>query len=261
MQPVLSETFFLSAGDADAEKELSLQTLASKIIEIATRHANHLNIGNPQMEDIHAGWVISRLTIEMISSPELDSYYEISTWIESFNRHFSSRCFQIASNGKIIGYVRTIWMIIDTVDHKNIGLSHFNLDSQLISGESVPISLQGKHPVILTKDSEQDNHKNALITTDPVVYHTFQYADLDGYRHVNTVKYIALILNQFNLDYYDKNKIVRFELAFQNEARYGRLCRLLRYDDPQSQSSSFQLEDNEENRLLLSARLFFKPRD
>ena len=49
MTPEFKQTFFLSAGETNAEQEISLPLLTSKIIDIATAHANSLGIGNPAM--------------------------------------------------------------------------------------------------------------------------------------------------------------------------------------------------------------------
>ena len=48
----LSQTFFLSANDTNAQAEMSLPVLTSKIIDIATAHAKSLGIGNPAMESL-----------------------------------------------------------------------------------------------------------------------------------------------------------------------------------------------------------------
>ena len=115
MESIYKEIFFLSAGEANAEQEMSLPILVAKLIDIATTHANSLGIGNPSMLEIHAGWVLSRLTVEMDSYPKVNDDYVISTWVESFNRHFSERAFSISSpNGKIYGYARSVWMVMDT---------------------------------------------------------------------------------------------------------------------------------------------------
>lgn len=55
MSSVFSQSFFLSAGEANAEQEISLALLTSKIIDIATAHANSLGIGNPSMEALGCG--------------------------------------------------------------------------------------------------------------------------------------------------------------------------------------------------------------
>lgn len=54
-----SRSFFLSAGEVNAEGEMSLPLLVSKIIDIATAHANSLGIGNPSMAAMNRGWVLS----------------------------------------------------------------------------------------------------------------------------------------------------------------------------------------------------------
>ena len=120
---VYSQAFFLSAGEVNAEAELSLPLLTAKIIDIATAHANSLGIGNPSMEERGAGWVLSRLTIEMTRYPRVNENYTLSTWVESWNRHFSVRCFCISDpEGKPMGYARSIWMVMNTRTRDNEGL-------------------------------------------------------------------------------------------------------------------------------------------
>ena len=81
MKKVLSETFFLSAGETNAEQEMSLPLLVSKLIDIATLHANHLGIGNPSMKEMKAGWVLARLAVEIKDYPKVNENYTLSTWI------------------------------------------------------------------------------------------------------------------------------------------------------------------------------------
>lgn len=257
MEKILKESYFLSAGDTNAEHELALTVLTSKLIDIATLHANSLEIGNPCMEAMHAGWILSRLTIEMYRYPEVNSNYEVSTWIEEFNRHYSTRCFKIASkNGEALGYARSIWMVMDTENHTNLGLSHFNLDPNLVSGEKAPIDLQAKHLPIVLPNVESNEHKKFLTADYLPVTCNFQYCDLDSYRHVNTVKYVTLLLNQFSLQQHDEYKIKRLELSFLNEAKYGMNCELLRADNQNHEISSFYLQEENSKKGLMFARVF-----
>lgn len=221
MEKKISETYFLSAGDTNANGELSLLVLTSKIIDIATSHANSLGIGNPAMEHLGAGWILARLTIEIKKYPKANSYYRLSTWIESFNRHFSERCFSIETEGgEICGYARSVWMVMDTVNRCNLGLSHLSLPETMILGEGVPIERQAKHFRVVEALGKEPHHGEVAATT-PVTTHTFQYCDLDAYRHVNTVRYVALLLNQYPLEEYDRYMVDRLELSFLHEARYG----------------------------------------
>lgn len=261
MKPIYSETYFLSAGETNAEQEMSLPLLVTKLIDIATAHANSLGIGNPSMADMNAGWVLSRLTVEMDIYPKVNDIYKISTWIESFNRHFSERAFKIESpNGKVFGYARSIWMVMDTIAHTNVGLSHFSLADELVDGTRAPISRQQRHVPIIENDLPEDKPKGALIATEPPFIYRFKYCDLDSYRHVNTVRYVVLLLNRFTLEEYDATFVKRLELSFLHEAKYGMVTSLLRSDEPETLLSSFQLSDTEGNTPLFFGRLLRQAR-
>lgn len=256
MEGLYSETFFLSAGETNAEQEISLPLLTAKFIDIATAHANSLGIGNPSLKEINAGWVLSRITMEMESYPKVNEEYTISTWIESFNRHFSERAFMVSSpDGRIYGYARSVWMVMDTSAHTNVGLSHCKLSEEYILGDIPPIDKQSKHTGIILSD-ESDNSKGVLLATHPVFNYRFEYCDLDFYRHVNTVRYVTLLMNRFSLKEHDSTIVRRLELSFLHEARYGMHTQLLRSDEDGSKVSSFLLREAEDRKPLLFARVF-----
>ena len=220
MQPFLEKSYFLSASEANAEGKLSLTSLTENIIDIATKHANSLGIGNPSMIHMNAGWILSRVTIELNEYPKVNSNYILKTWIEDFNRHFSTRCFSISDeNGNVYGYCRTIWLVIDQESHKNLGLSHFNLPPEMVAGIKAPIELQQKHFPIF--EGPESPHPKAIQASHKPFRYKFQYCDLDFYRHVNTVRYVSLLLNQFSLKEHDESEVRRIELSFLHEASYG----------------------------------------
>lgn len=254
-----SESFFVSAGESDAEQELSIPVLISKIIEIATAHATLLGIGNQFMKEINGGWVLARVTLEFESYPKSNENVRMVTWIEGLNRHFSTRCFKLENvdTGYIYGYARTTWMIIDITSHANLGLNHINLPNELINGQPAPIAPQGKHYLIRLENEAQNLNKNSLVATHPPIQHCFKYCDIDYYRHVNTVKYVVLILNQFSLSQHDEYMVKRFELSFMREAKYNEPVTLLRADV--DDHISFLLTDQSSTPLFYS-KVFFKKR-
>lgn len=256
MEKIYSETFFLSAGESNAEQEMALPLLVSKLIDIATAHANSLGLGNPSMENVRGGWVLSRLTIEMESYPKVNSTYTISTWVESTNRHFSNRAFKIsAPDGSVFGYARSIWMVMDTVDHTNIGLSHLNFPPEIIDGTIPPIEKQSRHVPIVEKENGGVTPSGSLVATAPPFDYRFAYCDLDFYRHVNTVRYVNLLLNRFTLEEHDATFIDRLELSFLHEAKYGMLTRVLRSDLGSPLHSAFQLSRVDDGQPLFFARV------
>lgn len=248
---MFSKEFFISANDVNAESELQLPLLVAAIIEIATNHANQLGVGNPAMESIGCGWVLSRLTIEMTAYPKVNETYTLHTWVEGWNRHFSTRCFRVDDcNGNIIGYARSIWMVMNTGTHENAGLGHLHLNTDEITPqEKCPISRQAKH--ISLEPSAEDRR------------YRFQYCDIDFYRHVNTVRYVVLLLNGFSLQTMDRNMVSRLELSFLHEGHYGSEIVIRKKEEQSSDGvcTSFMLYDTEAEREILYSRVNLVPRE
>ncbi len=262
---ILTREYFLSAGETNAEREISLPLLTSKLIDIATEHANHLGIGNPSMPDDHSGWVLSRLTVEMEEYPIVNSIYRISTWVESWNRHFSERAFSIEDeNGRVYGYARSIWMVLDTLTHANAGLNGLAFNTEFISDKVCPIQRQGKHLAILPSSELADAKGKFLNADKEAARHTFLYSDLDAYRHVNTVRYVTLLMNQFSLDDHDAYRVGRMEMSFLHEGEYDQPLDILQATIPSrredSKGRAFQLRRAADKTPILFSRLWLDKR-
>lgn len=251
-----TQDYFVGANDANAQEELGVPVLVSAIIETATSHANSLHIGNPDMRETGGGWILTRLTLEMYRWPRVNESYRLTTWVETFNRHFSLRAFSVTgADGEVLGYARTVWMVIDLKSHRNLGLGHLNFSQELVDGTPAPIEKQARHRPILGPDDDTDA-PGALRASTPPTKYRFKYCDLDFYRHVNTVRYIVLLLNQFTLEEMDLNRVRRMELSFMREARYGMTVDIMHADSDNPHQHTFTLcEEGEHTQPLLFARI------
>ncbi|MDE7350705.1 MAG: acyl-[acyl-carrier-protein] thioesterase [Muribaculaceae bacterium] len=247
-ETIIKRKYYLSAAECNAQQEMSLPLLAQKLIDVATEHANILEIGNPSMPSSDMGWVLSRLTVEMDRYPRENTDYSITTWVEDWNRHFSRRAFSISdAEGNILGYARSIWMVLNTSDRSNAGLSGLNFNPEWISDIECPIPMQEKH-VRIEPDGQEPVYR-------------FKYCDIDFYRHVNTVRYIDLLLNQFEMQTYDENIVNRLELSFLHEASYGMEIRIMKQtSDTNPLLHRLYLEKSDGARPILYSRLRFSPR-
>lgn len=256
-----TQKFFNSANESNPEGELAVNVLVSNIIEIATAHANLLGIGNPAMAHLGAGWVLSRLTIEMTRYPRCNTSYVISTWVENWNRHFSTRNFAIEDDsGNIMGYARSVWMVLDLKTHDNYGLSHLSLAEDAISDRKCPIAPQAKHMEILPINTSPDNMPaKALVASVAETGYTFKYNDIDFYRHVNTVRYVTLLLNQYSLHDFDSNFVKRLELSFLHEGSFGDTVSILRHNFSEL-DAAYSLYSQKSERPVIFARLSLCPR-
>ena len=110
----------LEPAEGNAQQEIPLTLLVKRILETATYHAENWGVGYSTLIKENRAWVLARLAIEMSSYPGIYDKYKIETWIESYNKHFSARNFCFSSpDGKLYGYARSIWSVIDCPAIKN----------------------------------------------------------------------------------------------------------------------------------------------
>jgi acyl-ACP thioesterase len=205
---IYTHEYFLAAGSTNATGELPITLLTARIIEVATEHANILQIGYNRLTAMGIGWVLSRLSIEMKRMPRINETYAITTWIEDWNRLYSDRCMVIKDgNGEVLGYVRTVWVAINIETRTAADLSLLNADNLKSPEMECPIAKQRK--MLPVNDPQY---------TTPI---KFGYCDIDFNRHVNSVRYIEHILNQWELEFFDQHKITRFDIAYLQECHYG----------------------------------------
>ncbi len=200
-------TYFLTPGECTPQGEIPITLILTRIIEVATEHANIWGVGYSTLIKDNQSWVLSRVSIEMTSYPKVNKKYTFITWIESYNRHFSQRNFAICDdNNNILGYARTVWAVIDSNTREIVDISKFSFMQEVVSDRVCPI----------------DTPTRLLPVRDGVsINHSFQYCDLDINNHVNSVRYVELLMNQLPLNKYQENYVKRFEIAYIRECLYN----------------------------------------
>ncbi|MDE6269571.1 MAG: hypothetical protein K2M12_01785, partial [Muribaculaceae bacterium] len=129
-QALFTSHYNLTAGEADAQSLMPVTLVVEHLIEAATRHANSLNIGYEELRTAGIGWVLSRLSLEMERYPRINEDYAINTWIESYNRRYSERNFDIEdAGGNILGRARSTWVAIDMQNRTMADLSQLGSDA------------------------------------------------------------------------------------------------------------------------------------
>ena len=198
----------LTAAQCNAQRELAPAQLVQQLIEIATCHADSLDFGFSRLQSLGILWVLSRISIKMDRYPQLLETSSITTWVESFNRHFSERNYLIAdSAGRPIGYAHTVWMAINMRSRRPADLTVLGDLNRLVCDHPCPVETGA----LIRRPENPDRIHN----------YTFQVSDIDCNRHVNSARYVELVLNQMNLATFDTNLLRHFEIAYKHEAHCG----------------------------------------
>ena len=198
--------------NTDLEKRWSWMALGKTLLNAAEIHAKARGFGMSNVNSENFTWVLSRLCIEMQEMPKVWDSVDVNTWIDNIFRLFTNRNFSIKSpDGKVFGYARSIWALIDYNTRETINLAEMHGDDLSIYidvDEPCPIEPQGRVRPI------EDSYWIKDIKAE--------YTDIDLNGHVNSIKYIEHILNMFPIDRYKgKHELKRIEIAYMAESYYN----------------------------------------
>lgn len=246
MERTYDYDFIVTAADCNAQRELSISTLATYIIDTATGHANELGVGFDHMISLGISWVLSRVSVELTEPTRVGRRYRLRTWVASLNRLFSERNFALIDldADKPVGYARTIWMAINMETRSPGDLSSLQPLSGAIIDLPCPIAPQGK---IVMPEIGDEVHE-----------YTFAVSDIDVNRHVTTRRYCDLITDCWPLDMYERNHVKRFDIAFKHEAHYGETARYGAVAEAEEGVYAARIDSGD--TLCTLARLVFTPR-
>ncbi len=208
MELIHEHKYFLTAAECNAQGIMPLSLLVERIIETATEHANKLHIGYVDLAPLHIGWVLSRLSVEVDVWPAMNTDYTLRTWITDCNRLYSTRSHELLDEtGGVIGRVRTVWAAINTSTRAAADLSVLNPEAFRCPDKPCPLDALRRIAQITNPD----------ISTE----YRFKFTDTDVNRHVNSVRYVEVVLDMRDLSWYDAHSISRFDIIYQHESLCG----------------------------------------
>jgi len=185
--------------------------LGNHMLNAADFHSTHRGFGMKYLMTIKRSWVLSRLAIEMTEMPLQYTKFNVETWVESAMRYFTSRNFRVVDDeGKVYGYGRSIWAMIDTESRQPTDI--FSIDNGAINNW-----------IEKDKDCPIDKGGRVKMSDEAQLVRTIDtyYSDVDINGHVNSVKYIEHVLDLWSIDWYREHQILRLEIAYVAEAHAG----------------------------------------
>lgn len=202
--------FVVEPFSEDFMGRLSWGYLGNHLLRCASLHAGMHGFGYDDVNSAHHAWVLSRLVVEMNEFPCSGAAYTVETWVSNVYRQFTDRLFSITGeHGEQYGYAYSIWALIDVDTRQPMDFSGLQGDTManVVCDRQIPISGPGRVRV-----------KSAV----PVKQVTAYYSDLDINGHVNSIRYIQMILDMFGEELYNRKRAVRrVEVAYCAESYCG----------------------------------------
>ena len=195
----------------DFSGRMFLGHLGNQMLNAADFHSTDRGFGMKYLMTIKRSWVLSRLAIEMEEMPSQYERYSIETWVESAMKFFTSRNFCVSdSNGRVYGYGRSIWAMIDTETRQPT-------DIYAIDNGAIDKWIVADKPCLIEKGGRvRMGDKAKLVHSIDI-----NYNDIDINGHVNSVKYIEHVLDLWDIAWYREHRLKRFEIAYVAEAHQG----------------------------------------
>lgn len=211
----------------DFSGRMFLGHLGNQMLNAADFHSTDRGFGMKYLMTIQRSWVLSRLAIEMSEMPGQHERYAVETWVESAMRFFTSRNFRVSgADGKVYGYGRSIWAMIDTETRQPTDIYAIDdgaIDNWIVADKPCPIEKGGRVKV----------SGNAGFVRSIDVH----YNDIDINGHVNSVKYIEHVLDLWDIGWYREHRLKRFEIAYVAEAYQGDQLRFYREQTAENEYS------------------------
>ena len=211
MQKIDIYPIYIEPFHVDFTGRVFMGVLGNHLLNAAGNHSQKRGWGISALNENHHTWVLSRLSIEMIEMPRNYQHCQVSTWVESVMKLFTTRNFAIKdAEGRPMGYARSVWAMIDTETRRPcdlVTLYDGDLLNYVVSDEENVCPIEG-HGRFRFRDAQ-------LVRTL-----TTCYSDIDINGHVNSIKYIEHILNLFSRQQMERG-IKRFEIAYKAESYMG----------------------------------------
>ena len=192
MNRVGSYSFTVEPFYVDFSGHLFLGVLGNQLLNAAGRHSHDRGWGMDHLNEKQFTWVLSRMCIEMEEMPKQYDNIVVET-----------------DTGRIYGYARSIWSMIDTATRKPADLLTFkdgDILRYIVTNEEkpCPIEKHGRFPRL-----GQEVSKRVIDT---------YYNDTDINGHINSIKYIEHVLDLYPIQHFREHRLKRFEIAYKLES-------------------------------------------
>lgn len=195
--------------DVDFTLRATISSLGAAILNTAGIDAHGKGFGVDALNADNHSWVLSRMAVEFDSRPVQYTDYEVATWISDYGRVLSTRNFTLTdtASGREFGRAVTQWAMIDLQSRSAIDLSW-------VGDAHADAVVDAASP---TDKPRKIREVNPTETAD----HRVVYSDIDFNRHVNTMRYIEMMLDMLPVGMLTRKAPVRLDIHFLKECRFG----------------------------------------
>ena len=198
----------VATQNVDFTLRATIDSLGNYILNTAGIDAQGKGFGVDALSPQNLTWVLSKFVLEIDSRPEQFAEFDLTTWVNQNTRLVSTRNFTLADTaGKV--FVRSLsqWCMLDFVKRAPVAL---NTIEELYNSYICEAPSPCEQPLRLR-----------AIEPETTAEHKVVYSDIDFNRHMNTMRYIGLMVDMLDIELLKSNRPLRIDVHFMNECVYG----------------------------------------
>ena len=194
--------FRIESSDVDSNLNIKLSSLMRMMQDVATTHAEILEVGKVRTIDRGMYWVITRYAVTILRAPRYLETVHVITYPGDDMKFIYPRYFFVKSeSGELLVKASTTWMILDKATHKVV-MKPFGDDH-----------LPGEH-----HEGEEPLPRKALGENISFIEdRKVRYTDIDLNGHLNNTKYIEYVLDMKPTSFYKENHIKHILINYEKE--------------------------------------------
>lgn len=194
--------------EVDFTLRATLPALGAAVLNTAGVDAHGRGFGVDALNADNHSWVLSRIAFEFDSRPLQYTDYTVATWVSDYGRVLSTRNFLLAdAEGREFGRAVSQWAMIDLASRSAVDLSWMG---RVHADSVVDVPPPAERP-----------RKVREVRPTVVCQHKVVYSDIDFNRHVNTMRYIEMMLDMLPVEQLTCEAPVRLDVHFLRECRFG----------------------------------------
>ncbi|MFI3259592.1 MAG: 5-formyltetrahydrofolate cyclo-ligase [Rikenellaceae bacterium] len=196
---------------AEGLRQTTISAIVLSAVEAAGVDASRLGMGVERLNQGGRSWVLLNYSMELCVAPKMGEKIEIETWINGCSRATSTRNFVLRNGtGEPIGEVSTLWCMIDLNTRRAVNLTSEEVNyGQYVEDRPIYIKVVRRLPEM---EDEVETKESRHITNEH---------DIDFNNHVNTIRYIDMMVAMLPSDRQGIIAPMRLDLQFQSESRLG----------------------------------------
>ena len=202
---MFSKSFIISNNDVDKRFKLKISAIFRYFQDIALLATEDLGVDSISLSKRNIDWVITRMSLDVRRLPDCDEEVTVTTYPGKDMAMLYPRYFFITdSKGEVIIRSASIWALIDNISRKVI------VDRDVISklpGESAEDQLPLPEKLSIPEE------------TRFIEKRTIHYSDLDFNSHMNNVRYVELLMDAHDSEFYDSHRLSFLTLNYMKEIK------------------------------------------